>query len=91
MIQTISAPVNAKSLFMLTIVLLVMMHVLCDANTQPELFQRHTRKRLCGRALSETLSNICALYNPMEKKSGKRKIIFFFYIALTLLISQEKT
>lgn len=71
MLQTKSALINAKSLFISTIVLLLMMHVMCDANTQPELFQRHTRKRLCGRALSETLSSICALYNGMEKKSGK--------------------
>lgn len=73
MLQTKSALYNAKLLFISTIILLLMMHVLCDPES--EVFQRHTRKRLCGRALSETLANVCLVYGK-EKKSGELKNIF---------------
>uniref|UniRef100_A0A336MJK3 CSON000926 protein n=1 Tax=Culicoides sonorensis TaxID=179676 RepID=A0A336MJK3_CULSO len=70
MLQMNSTFINSKLLFISSIILILMMQSMCDANTQADVFQRHTRgKKLCGRALSETLSNVCALYN-MEKKSG---------------------
>ncbi|XP_063695473.1 bombyxin B-1 homolog [Culicoides brevitarsis] len=69
MLQTLQTLINAKQLFITTVVVVLMMQAMtCDANNQPELFQRHTRKRLCGAVLSDTLQLICSMY--VEKKSA---------------------
>ena len=50
--------------------LILFVAVMCDAHT--EVFQRQTRKKFCGKILSETLAILCnGKYNTMTKKSGK--------------------
>lgn len=72
----VNSSINIKVMLFLSISLfLLMSHVMCEANKNTNIFQRQTRKRFCGRELTQILSSLCNYgYNGVQqkdKKSGK--------------------